>query len=278
MLSYRHVFHAGNHADVLKHLVLVQILGYLTAKAKPLWYVDTHAGAGLYVLDSGVAAEHGEHRDGIGRLWQRSDLPPALHGYRELLRRLNPDGRLARYPGSPWLAQALLRPGDRLWLHELHPADHTHLAATIRGQGVRVERADGLAALRGLLPPQPRRALVLMDPSYEVKADYRQVVTTLADALRRFPTGTYTLWYPLLDSVPATALPDALGALAAKSWLKAELRVRSAASGRGLYGSGMFIINPPYTLPAALGDSLPALAELLAQDDSATFHLDARID
>ncbi len=198
MLSYRHAFHAGNHADVLKHLVLVQLLDYLTAKPKPLWFVDTHAGAGVYDLKRGFATQLAEHTTGISRLWNEPPATPALERYLTLVRGLNPHGRLTRYPGSPWLARQLSRADDRLWLYELHPADFAALCRNVGGKGVGVTREDGLQALRALLPPRPKRALVLLDPAYEVKTDYRQVVATLREALQRFPTGTYAVWYPRL--------------------------------------------------------------------------------
>lgn len=275
MLSYRHAFHAGNHADVLKHVTLVLLLDYLTGKPKPLWYIDTHAGAGLYDLERGFAAQLGEHTEGIGRLWQRPASTPPLARYLDLLRRLNPGGHLVRYPGSPWLAQELLRGDDRLWLFELHPADHAALGETIRGRRVRVEREDGLQGLRGLLPPAPKRALVLIDPSYEVKSEYRQVVHTVRDTLRRFASGTYAVWYPLIEHPAARELSGALGALGAASWLDVQLQVRRA--GPGMYGSGLFVINPPYTLPDALEPTLAALVRVLGQDDAAAHRLEWQI-
>jgi 23S rRNA (adenine2030-N6)-methyltransferase len=275
LLSYRHAFHAGNHADVLKHVALVALLDYLTAKPKPLWYVDTHAGAGVYALDRGFAAERGEFDQGIGRLWGRSGLPPAVQRFVDLVRELNAGDGLLRYPGSPWFARRLLRPGDRLWLYELHGADHAALSESLRGRSVRIERGDGLEALRRLLPPQPKRALVLVDPSYEVKDDYQRVLACLEDGVRRFPSGSFALWYPLIDQPAARLLPDRLDRIGAPDWLHVRLRVRG--SGPGLFGSGMFVINPPYTLPDTLAASLPVLVAALGQDDRAGFDLDCRL-
>jgi 23S rRNA (adenine2030-N6)-methyltransferase len=275
LLSYRHAFHAGNHADVLKHVVLVALLDYLTAKPKPLWYIDTHAGAGVYALDRGFAAERGEYPQGIGRLWDRTGLPPAVQRYVDLVRELNAGSELHRYPGSPWFARRLLRAADRLWLHELHGADHAALVRAVGGRSVRVDRVDGLDALRRLLPPQPKRALVLIDPSYEVKSEYRRVITALEDAVRRFPSGCYALWYPIIDLPPAVALPGRLTALGVADWLHVRLRVRR--SGPGLAGSGVFVVNPPFTLPDTLGASLPELVAGLGQDDDAGFELDWRL-
>ncbi len=271
MLSYRHGYHAGNHADVLKHVVLVSILDYLTAKPKPLWVIDTHAGAGAYELKRGFATQLAEYKGGIGRLWNESGLPAALARYVALVRALNPDGRLTRYPGSPWFAHHLTRADDRLWLHELHPADFAAIGRHLRGRRVKVKQADGLQALRALLPPEPKRALVLIDPSYEVKADYRGVVTALREALQRFAIGTYVLWYPLLDQGAARELPEVVGRLGVRDWLHARLQVRSP--GPGMYGCGLFVINPPYTLPEALTPALDSLVSLLGQDAGAARHL-----
>ncbi|MEQ8861171.1 MAG: 23S rRNA (adenine(2030)-N(6))-methyltransferase RlmJ [Pseudomonadales bacterium] len=276
MLSYRHGFHAGNHADVLKHVILVLVLDYLTRKDKPLWYVDTHAGAGVYALDRGYATRLAEHTDGIGRLWNAAPLPEPIARYVALVRDLNGNGALARYPGSPWFARRLLRREDRLWLYELHPADQRALTSAIGGRNVRVAREDGLAALRGRLPPQPRRALTLIDPPYEVKGDYAAVPAALGEALERFPQGTYLIWYPQIAHPAASRLPEQLQSLNAESWLDARLRVR-AADAPGMYGSGLFVINPPYTLPGALEDTLPALVALLGQDDGAGYGLDWQI-
>jgi 23S rRNA (adenine2030-N6)-methyltransferase len=277
MLSYRHAFHAGNHADVLKHLVLVQLTRYLTQKDKPFWYIDTHAGAGAYTLDSGYAAKLSEYKDGIGRLWNRNDLPPALAEYVELVRRMNPDRRLQAYPGSPYFALWTLREQDRLRLFELHSKDARLLQENFKtaGRQVIVESGDGFAGLKALLPPAPRRALVLMDPSYEEKQDYERVFHELKDALVRFPGGTYALWYPQLTRLDAHELPQRLKRLPAKSWLHVALRVNEPAKdGFGMHGSGMFILNPPFTLHDTLATVMPYLAEVLAHDSGAGYTLE----
>ena len=275
MLSYRHAFHAGNHADVLKHLILTLLLDYLTRKDKPLWYVDTHAGAGIYQLDDALTANHSEAATGILRLWHASDLPPALTRYLELVKAINPQDDLIRYPGSSWFASRLLRHIDQSWLYELHPADHATLSLAVGGGSTHIERGDGFQALRALLPPKPRRALVLIDPSYEVKTDYVQVLEALQDSLRRFPSGVYALWLPHLGSAPAQQLADRLQQLGLQRWLHASLDVR--AQGMGMHGSSMFVVNPPHTLPAILEENLPTLVELLGQDASACYELEWRI-
>lgn len=277
MLSYRHAFHAGNHADLLKHLLLVELLNYFQRKEKSFHYIDTHAGAGLYALDQGYATQNAEYVAGIGRLWDQENLPAPLAAFRELVRACNPGPELTRYPGSPWLAGQLLRPGDRMWLFELHPRDQELLRSTFGSSGkqVRIEGRDGFSGLKGLLPPPTRRALVLIDPPYEEKRDYERVVTLLVDAVKRFAAGTYVLWYPQLQRAEAQALPGRLKTLGFPSWLQVSLTVQApSADGFGMYGSGLFIVNPPYTLPATLESVLPVLVDLLRQDEGAGYHLE----
>ncbi len=277
MLSYRHAFHAGNHADVLKHLVLVQLTRYLGQKDKPFWYVDTHAGAGAYALDSAYAAKLSEFRDGIGRLWERKDLPPLLADYVGLVRGFNADGRLANYPGSPFFALWTMRDQDRLRLFELHSKDVRLLRENFQAAGkqVIVEAMDGFAGLKAVLPPPPRRAVVLIDPSYEEKQDYERVVQALKDAMTRFPGGTYAIWYPQLTRREAFELPQRLKRLPVKSWLHVALRVREpAADGFGMHGSGMFVLNPPWTLHDTLTGVMPYLVGALGQDAGAGYTLE----
>jgi 23S rRNA (adenine2030-N6)-methyltransferase len=276
VFSYRHGFHAGNHADVLKHVVLVQMLGYLTAKETPLWFVDTHAGGGVYSLESAFAQKKGEFRDGIGRLWDRRDLPAAVSRYVHEIRRMNPDGELRHYPGSPQIALQMLRPQDRLQLYELHTTESNllrkHFAAA--GRRVSVQAADGFAGLKAVLPPASRRALVLIDPSYEDKGDYRKVVATVRDALKRFATGVYAVWYPQVQRQEAQDLPGQLKQLAEGDWLHVSLTVKAPAEdGLGLHGSGLFVFNQPWTLEAALRAEMPWLVRALAQDRRGSFKL-----
>jgi 23S rRNA (adenine2030-N6)-methyltransferase len=276
MLSYRHGFHAGNHADVLKHLILVATLRHLVRKAKPCVYVDTHAGAGRYSLGTPSAARTGEAAQGIRKLWDRGGLPEPVADYVSLIHAFNPAGHLGVYPGSPLLASRVLRPTDRMHLCELHPADWEGLSAAVRGLPlpVRVERTDGLATLKSLLPPVERRGVVMIDPSYENKADYGGVVRALRDAEQRFATGVYLVWLPLLPRLEARELPQRLQRGSGRPWLHASLAVRRPSPGGGLYGSGVFVVNPPWTLAAALREALPWLAETLAQDDAAQFSLE----
>ena len=277
MLSYRHSYHAGNHADVLKHAILIQLLRYLSQKDKAFWVIDTHAGAGVYALDSIHAEKLGEYRDGIGRLWERQDLPPIFADYVAEVRALNGDGPLRAYPGSPWLAQRALREQDRLRLFELHSTDFRTLDSYFsqHGKQAMVYADDGFAHLKALLPPPPRRALTLIDPSYELREDYARLIQVLKDSLLRFPTGMYAVWYPMLAKPESRQLPHKLKALGAANWLHVSLSVRSPSpDGIGMHGSGMFIINPPWTLAQTLQDGMPWLVEALATDPGAGFVLE----
>ena len=277
MLAYRHAFHAGNHADVLKHLVLVQVLRHMNHKAKPYWVIDTHAGAGGYALHDPAAQKHAEYAEGIGRLLPRDDAPPAVADYLAQIRAFNTGGPLLYYPGSPAIAHQLMRPQDKLRLFELHPSDHRLLDASFGAQpGVQVRCADGFVALKSLLPPPDRRAVVLLDPSYELKTDYAALRNTLSDALQRFAVGTYAVWYPVLQRRESHLLPQQLRRIAGQAdWLDVRLQVREPdASGFGLLGSGMFVINPPWTLHATLQGLLPWLTGVLGQFKGAHFQLE----
>jgi len=281
MLSYRHAFHAGNHADVLKHMLLVQLVHYMGQKDKPFWVIDTHAGAGLYALDSGYATKLAEHQTGISRLWPRTDLPAPLAEYVDLVRELNPDGQLRAYPGSPWLAWRSIRAQDHLRLFELHSSDSSLLQDNFRDAGRRVivSATDGFAGLKALLPTPSRRGLILIDPAYELRDDYPQVVQVLRDSLSRFSTGTYALWYPQLSRLESKELPDKLKRMAGKNWLHVALTVRApTADGIGMHGSGMFLVNPPWTLYKMLRETMPYLVSTLGQDRGAKFVLEQRTD
>lgn len=277
MLSYRHAFHAGNHADVLKHLVLCEVLSYMTQKDKPFWYIDTHAGAGMYSLDSKYSTQNAEHSQGIQRLFQTEKRQEAISRYLEHVAAANRSETLERYPGSPWLAARLLRPQDRLRLFELHPTDAPLLGRALsHDPRVQIAREDGFFALKALLPPPPRRAVVLIDPSYEMKDDYKRVITSLKEALRRFATGTYLVWYPLLTRSDCAQLQEQLRKLPSDNWIDATLRVRRPSpDGFGMHGSGMFIINPPWTLKATLEEALPQLVALMRENESADFTLES---
>jgi 23S rRNA (adenine2030-N6)-methyltransferase len=289
MLSYRHGFHAGNHADVLKHFVQVQLLQYLNQKDTAYTYIDTHSGAGVYALDSDYATKNAEYETGIAPLWECRDLPPPLADYVGVVRAMNPSGKLRYYPGSPYVADQVAREQDRLRLFELHPTDSKNLAENFRrlaahraeqgqhdrGRRVMIERGDGFHSLKALLPPPSRRALVLVDPPYEVKDDYRRVKDALEDALGRFPTGIYAVWYPVLQRMESRQFADRLKRLPAKEWLNVTLTISTPTpDGIALHTSGMFVLNPPYTLEPTLRQVLPYLVRVLGKDAGATFAIE----
>ena len=301
MFSYRHAFHAGNHADVLKHITLLALLKYLTQK-EALTVIDTHAGAGLYRLDSDHSHTSGEAQEGVLRLATAlhdkpgAEVAHAIAGYLDLLAGLNPDfgashdpAALRVYPGSPFIASQFLAGRHKLKLFELHPTDFRALSGNIGqlelGRGAACAMQDGFEALRPLLPPPSRRALVICDPSYEMKTDYGRVSAVIGDALKRFPTGTYAIWYPLIPRPEAHDLPKKLKTLAnraGRAWLDATLTVKGSKLHKtvegetlrpGLPASGMFVINPPYTLHGELKAALPQLEQWLGQDHNAAHSL-----
>ena len=343
MFSYRHAFHAGNHADVLKHTTLIALMKYLTQKDTALTVIDTHAGAGLYRLDGDYTETSGEAQDGIFKLLSALNQPaaqsiraqeatkniasansspspsgatklgsaakktapkptvawaPALKDYIDLLRGLNPQfaesgdpAHLKIYPGSPFIEQQFLSGRDKLKLFELHPTDFKSLTGNIEqlgvGRQVAVAREDGFEVLKTFLPPPARRAVVFCDPSYEMKTDYARVSACMTDAVKRFATGTYVVWYPIIPRPEAHDLPRKLKTLAVKasrSWLNATLTVKSSKlttdnEGEvirpGLPASGIFIINPPHTLKAELQLALPQMVAFLGQDRNAAFGLES---
>lgn len=290
MLSYRHAFHAGNHADVLKHFVQVQLHLYMNQKDTAYTYIDTHSGAGVYALDSAQASKNAEFDTGIGPLWSCTDLPGPLKAYLDLVKGMNPSGKMRHYPGSPWVAEQSAREQDRLRLFELHPSDckilnenfrklEAHKAEQgvhARGRRVIIEHGDGFHSLKALLPPPSRRALVLIDPPYELKDDYRKVRDALDEALGRFPAGIYAVWYPVLQRMESRQFADRLKRLPAKEWLNVTLTIRTPTpDGHGLHSSGMFILNPPYTLEPMLREVMPYLVRVLGKDAGARFTIES---
>jgi 23S rRNA (adenine2030-N6)-methyltransferase len=284
MLAYRHAFHAGNHADVLKHLVFAEVLRHLATKDKPFTVIDTHAGAGGYSLESRYAQKNAEASTGIERLWARDDLPAALSRYVDLVRDFNGGGQLEQYPGSPAIANLLLRPTDPLHCFELHPTDERILRAYLRDRThAKVTLADGFAALAHELPPPSRRGVVLIDPPYEQKADYARTLAAVREALSRFATGVVLVWVPQLATVDSRELPRRLlNAVASaggpsKGALHARLTVAETdARGFGLTGSSMVVINPPHGLADTLREVLPYLVKVLGQFAGATSLLDVK--
>ncbi len=270
MLSYRHAYHAGNHADVLKHGVLTLVLRALQRKVAPLCYIDTHAGAGRYDLKSPAAEKTAESRDGIARAWARDDVPEPLHDYFAAIRAENPSPALRYYPGSPRLAQHLLRPHDRMVLIERHPTDHGLLVeAFARISNTRIEHGDGYELLKAFVPPLEKRGVVLIDPSYEIKTEYKAVIALLTDAVQRWATGVYILWYPILDRAAADQILRRLVTTGIRRMLSVEFSMRPPKADGGLTGSGLVIINPPYQLDEQLKRLLPWLRRVLKADTNA---------
>ncbi|WP_313683690.1 23S rRNA (adenine(2030)-N(6))-methyltransferase RlmJ [Pantoea sp.] len=264
MLSYRHSFHAGNHADVLKHTVESLILTALMEKEKPFLYLDTHAGAGRYQLSGEHAERTGEYLEGIARIWQQPDAPELLKPYFSAIRNLNPNGTLRYYPGSPLIARHLLRQDDKLQLTELHSSDYPLLRNEFsKDSRARVERADGYQQLKSKLPPPTRRGLILIDPPYELKSDYQAVVKGIQEGHKRFGTGIYALWYPVVLRQQIKHMIKDLQATGIRNILQIELAVRPDSDQRGMTASGMIVINPPWKLEQQMKELLPWLHQKL---------------
>ncbi|EQC01520.1 23S rRNA (adenine(2030)-N(6))-methyltransferase RlmJ [Photorhabdus temperata] len=267
MLSYRHSFHAGNHADVLKHTVQSLIIESLKEKEKPFLYLDTHAGAGRYQLSGERAERTGEYLEGIARVWQREDLPQELKVYMSAVTALNQSSHLRYYPGSPLIARHLLRQNDKLNLTELHPSDYPLLRNEFsRDNRSRVVREDGYQQLKSQLPPQSRRGFILIDPPYELKSDYQAVIQAIQEGYKRFATGVYALWYPVVLRQQIKRLVRDLEATGIRSILQIELAVRPDSDQRGMTASGMIVINPPWKLEQQMKSVLPWLHKVLVPE------------
>jgi len=264
MLSYRHSFHAGNHADVLKHTVQSLIIDALNEKDRPYLYLDTHAGAGRYQLSGEHAERTGEYLSGIARIWQQDDLPAELASYISCIKALNPNGMLRYYPGSPLIARHLLRADDKLNLTELHPSDYPLLRNEFqKDDRARTERTDGYQQLKSKLPPPSRRGLILIDPPYEIKSDYQAVVKGIQEGYKRFGTGIYALWYPVVLRQQIKRMFTDLRATGIRRILQVELAVRPDNDQRGMTASGMVVINPPWKLEQQMNHVLPWLHQHL---------------
>lgn len=277
MLSYRHAFHAGNHADVLKHSTLTLLLDSFKRKDKPFVYIDTHAGAGLYDLHGKWAGQTGEAEWGIGRLRAQQAAWPGLEAYFQVLEQHNTDGEWRYYPGSPEIAAQLLRARDRLILSELHNNEISVLRGNMRGdKRIAIHHRDGFEALPALLPPTPRRGLVLIDPPYELKEDYRRVVDTLQKAYKRWATGTYVVWYPLLarQRDHSQILLKKLAKSEFSSLLVAELEVEARQTDTGMHGSGLAIINAPWQLDQQLKAIVPRFSNVLALTEESKWRVE----
>lgn len=274
MLAYRHAFHAGNHADVLKHCVLQQILMYMNQKDKPYWVIDTHAGAGMYSLASDYANTKSEYLDGVARLWDCDDLPPVLREYMNLIQLCNNKGDWSLYPGSPEVIRRTIRADDRMRLFELHPTDFDILQENFeRDRQAKLFKSDGFASLKALLPPPTRRAVIFMDPPYEIKTDYLKVVDALEEGLARFAEGVYVVWYPILTRGDHVRMLESLRKLSEKTLNIAMTVQEPDEKGFGMLGSGLFVINPPWTLKTTMEAVMPYLIEKLAQYPGASYEI-----
>jgi len=279
MLSYRHSFHAGNFADVLKHIILIQSLESLGKKDKPFCCIDTHAGPGKYELDGDYALKNREFENGISKLWQRTDLPDCVAHYVSLIKRFNSTDNLNRYPGSPLITKQLLRDKDRLCVFELHSTEIKLLTAIAnKDKRIKVVHADGLTGCLNLLPPFERRGLVLIDPSYEIKTDYQQVVESLVAMYKRFATGTFALWYPVIDRSRNQKLELAIKASGIKNVQLFELGLRKDSEEHGMTATGMIMINPPWTLMAEMKQVLPYLTEVLGHNGEGFYRIQTLVE
>lgn len=270
-MNYRHAYHAGNVADVHKHAVLAQVVTALTRKETPFFALDTHAGCGGYLLTADAAQRTGEFKAGIARvLDQEATAPAALAPYLETVRRFNPDGGLTRYPGSPELIRTLMRPQDRLALAELHPEDVQTLRRTCGAdRRIGIHHMDGYLAVKALLPPQERRGLVLIDPPFEQTDEFSRLLTALGRLRRRWPQGILLLWYPIKGAAPVEQFLAAITAEGGNETLAVELLLRPPVDPFRLNGSGLIVVNPPWGLEAALAETLPWLAGVLAPEQGA---------
>ncbi|ABQ20921.1 23S rRNA (adenine(2030)-N(6))-methyltransferase RlmJ [Vibrio cholerae] len=265
MLSYRHSFHAGNHADVLKHIVQSLILNSLQQKEKPFVYHDTHSGVGRYDLTHEWSEKTGEYKQGIARVWQQDNIPAELDSYLDAIRQLNQGETLRYYPGSPRVARAHLREQDRMVLTELHPSDYPLLEQEFhRDRQVSIYKEDGFARLKASLPPQERRGLVLIDPPYELAKEYRDVVRAIAQSYKRWATGIYAIWYPVVNRCDIDDMLEGLQGLEIRKILQIELGVAPDTNERGMTASGMIVINPPWTLESQMQTILPFLKQAIA--------------
>jgi len=271
LLSYRHAFHAGNFADVLKHSVLYFVLEYMQQKDKGLTYIDTHAGAGMYRLNEDYAQKTGEYKQGIEPLMGLNELPKILIPYIQWIKEINTSQSLNLYPGSSAIAKHLLRYQDSAHLFELHPSDNQLLRKfTQSAKNTFIHQADGYKGLLSLLPPPSRRGVVLIDPPYEIKSDYKIAVKTMIESYQKFSTGTYILWYPVVDRKHVERMIKDFANSNVKNLLQIEFCRQTDSYSFGMTGTGLFIINPPWQLNEYAQKLLPFLSQKLG--DSESFH------
>lgn len=270
MLSYRHAFHAGNFADVLKHSVLTLVLEYMTRKEKGFYYIDSHSGAGMYQLADEYAQKTGEYKDGIAKLIEQQDLPEALEPYIDLVKDLNrEEDELSLYPGSPGIARQFTRRQDSAHLFELHPTDIEHLKEySQRWNKSHVKQSDGYQGVLGLVPPPNRRGVVLIDPPYELKEDYLKAVRTIVNAYKKFATGTYILWYPVVKRELVEQMQNAFTKSDVRNVVQVEYCQKADTTEYGMTGTGLFIVNPPWQLSQQLEEILPYLKAKLGENET----------
>ena len=272
MLSYRHSYHAGNHADVLKHIVLTLCINSLKEKEKPFLYLDTHSGAGRYLLQSEHAEKTGEYLSGINLIWQQSETPELLNTYLSVLKRYNPFDKLKYYLGSPLIAKQLLREQDKINLTELHPTDYPLLRQEFsKDKRAKVLREDGFAQLKSKLPPESRRGIVLIDPSYEIKDDYQKIPKALLEAYKRFATGIYLIWYPVVSRTQTQKMIDEIVNLGIKKISQFEFAIKPDNNQKGMTASGMIVINPPWKLQQQMQTIMPWLKNTLDTEKTGNY-------
>jgi 23S rRNA (adenine2030-N6)-methyltransferase len=275
MLSYRHSFHAGNFADVLKHTVLTSLVNYMLKKEKPFCYLDTHSGCGAYSFSSNEALKTKEFDNGVVKLWKQDNLPQPVQNYLQQVSEFNAQSELNYYPGSPSITRQLMRENDRMFLFELHNNEFTNMRENFSGdRQIKMFNSDGLKGLISNMPPKERRGIVLIDPSYEIKTEYEEVVNTLEQAVKRFATGTYALWYPVIQRATINKLEKDLLVTGIKNIQLFELGIEADSTERGMTSSGMIVINPPWTLKKEMQETLPFLADKLGLDGQGSYRIE----
>lgn len=269
MLSYQHGYHAGNFADVIKHIALTRLLGYLTLKEKPLFYLETHSGKGLYDLKNKQAEKTKEYQQGIQLLWpNRQSLPLLFQNYLNIIEQLNPMDALQYYPGSPYISLNLLRMQDRMYFCELHPREFEILNQLPRfSKKAHFSKSDGIAAIKALLPPPEKRGLIFIDPSFEIKEEYKEIPLALKQACSRFSTGVYCLWYPLVNKKLTDKLNRGMRDIPIKNTLHIEFSLTPTPTD-SMYGCGLWVINPPFTLAEEMKSVLNTLKNYFNPENS----------
>ena len=274
MLAYRHLFHAGNFADVFKHAVIVQLAALIARKPKPFLYLDTHAGCGSYDLSHAWAQKNREFENGIARIYQRNDCPKSVRAYLDAVREINSDGNLRFYPGSPLLVWRQLRVIDRMALTELNRDDCAQLERHFHTERrVQVRNMDGYAALKAFLPPKERRGLILIDSSFDQANEFRRLAEGIVTAHKRFATGVYAVWYPLMEPQAVRAFEQMIVETGLRKVLKLELSVHAGDWQRSLRGSAMLVINPPYGFDTAAAPMLHWLWRALSAEGEGRYSI-----